>query len=182
MFRIDHASAVPALPAGSPPGTPGYFTQGDPTTGQMATVVTQDWANIVQEELVAIVESAGIPLDKSDNTQVLQAIRLLAISRWLTLPTGTVLVAGACIIPDNSNTVPSYLLPATPSDGDVVAFRQGATPFSSVGCTFLRNGNTIMGTADDVTISTDNVCGSFVWRSALQTWWVYETALAGANQ
>ena len=51
------------------------FTEGNPSQGIPATVVSDDWLNMVQGELVDVVENlAGITLDKQDNTQLGQAI------------------------------------------------------------------------------------------------------------
>jgi hypothetical protein len=76
MHRIDDPSAVPTLPAPRPAGTPGYFTGGSPGTGGfLATVVRYEWMNAVQEELAAIAEAAGLTLDKTNNNQVLAALR-----------------------------------------------------------------------------------------------------------
>ena len=85
MHRIDDPSAVSAIPTPLQPGTPGYFTDGSPTTGEEATIVRADWANAVQEELANVIESAGITLSKTDRTQLLQAIARLTRLR-LTAP------------------------------------------------------------------------------------------------
>jgi len=73
MYRIDNSTASPTLPAPGPPGTPGFFTSGS-IGGQLATIVTADIMNEFQEELIAVVTAAGLNLDKTDNTQVIQAI------------------------------------------------------------------------------------------------------------
>ncbi|WP_395391509.1 hypothetical protein WBP07_12745 [Novosphingobium sp. BL-8A] len=77
MFRIDNASAVSALPAALAAGTPGYFGRGDPSTGKIPTILTADWANMVQEELVAVIAAAGIALDKTNRAQLLAALGVL---------------------------------------------------------------------------------------------------------
>jgi hypothetical protein len=68
MFRID-----------SPGATVGnLFTEGNPATGVPATEVSADWLNdTVQEELVGVVEDAGLTLAKGDNTQLLQSLKIL---------------------------------------------------------------------------------------------------------
>ena len=53
------------------------FTEGDPTQAIPATVVTDDWANAVQEEIVQVILGAGITLNKPVNTQLRDAINLL---------------------------------------------------------------------------------------------------------
>lgn len=50
------------------------FSQGDPTVGQQATMVTADWANAVQEEIAHVIEEAGIVLDKASSTQLYEAL------------------------------------------------------------------------------------------------------------
>lgn len=53
------------------------FTDGDPLTGVVATVVTDDWLNDVQEELISILAAAGITPAKGAQNQILAALRLL---------------------------------------------------------------------------------------------------------
>lgn len=58
------------------PGATGdnRFTEGDPASATPATTVTDDWLNAVQEEIAAVIESAGIALSKGSNGQLLSAI------------------------------------------------------------------------------------------------------------
>lgn len=102
MHRIDDPSAVPTLPAPRPQGTPGYFSGGSPGSGGFAaTVVRHEWMNAVQEELVAVIAAAGIPLDKTSNTQLLAALRSLmasgvqvfSVSGTFTVPPGVTSVS-----------------------------------------------------------------------------------------
>lgn len=53
------------------------FTEGNPSSGQPATVVSAAWTNSVQRELVALVQAAGLTLNANDDTQILQAIQIL---------------------------------------------------------------------------------------------------------
>lgn len=64
MHRIDTSTATPD----------NKFTEGDPTVPVAATTVSADWLNAVQEELVAAIAGAGLEPEKSDNTQLRQAI------------------------------------------------------------------------------------------------------------
>ena len=50
------------------------FTDGDPVGGVPATVVTDEWANDVQEELMSILAAAGIAPVKGAQNQVLTAL------------------------------------------------------------------------------------------------------------
>ncbi|QBR31897.1 MULTISPECIES: hypothetical protein [Pseudomonas] len=51
------------------------FTEGDPVGGVQATVVTEDWLNDVQEELISILTAAGITPAKGTQNQILAALR-----------------------------------------------------------------------------------------------------------
>lgn len=50
------------------------FTEGDPSIGQRATRVTQDWLNSVQEEIAFVIEESGLELDKEQTNQLYAAI------------------------------------------------------------------------------------------------------------
>lgn len=67
MHRIDGPAAAPG----------GHFTEGDPNVGTPATVVTDDWANAVQEEIASVIEGSGAALSKPNNSQLLTAIKSL---------------------------------------------------------------------------------------------------------
>jgi len=69
MKRIDSTGAV----------APGLFTEGSPIEGVPATRVSASWLNTIQEEVAAVVESAGISLDQSgsNTTQLLEALTQL---------------------------------------------------------------------------------------------------------
>ena len=77
MFRIDNASAVPVRPTPGPPGTPGWFTNGNPALAQEATIVDDWWANSVQEEILTVIEQAGLVPDKSNIGQLYEALNKL---------------------------------------------------------------------------------------------------------
>jgi hypothetical protein len=79
MYRIDNSTATPTLPAPAAvgPNPDSYFTSGNPATSTPATVVDQDWANMVQEELANVVTSSGQTLNKTDRGQVAAAIPML---------------------------------------------------------------------------------------------------------
>jgi len=64
MHRIDGPSATPEH----------LFTEGSPTGGVPATIVTDDWLNDVQENVCRAIEGMGITLVKGDFTQLLAAI------------------------------------------------------------------------------------------------------------
>ncbi|MCD7099130.1 hypothetical protein [Stenotrophomonas sp. MMGLT7] len=71
------------------------FTEGNPTTGVPATVVSADWLNGVQEEICRVIEGAGLALDKSQTDQLWKAIQLLVAPSASTEEAGTVRLATA---------------------------------------------------------------------------------------
>ena len=78
MYQIDNATAVETRPTPSAvgPNPNGFFTNGNP--GFVApTNVDQDWLNAVQQELIAVVEAAGLTPSKTALNQVLEAIQAL---------------------------------------------------------------------------------------------------------
>lgn len=83
MFPIDNSTAATSLPTPAAAGTPGYFTDGSPGAGTPATVVPADWFNGVQQELINVIDGAGLTPDKTVQNQVLAAIKLLSAGRFL---------------------------------------------------------------------------------------------------
>jgi hypothetical protein len=63
------------------------FTDGDPTAGIPPTIVTDDWANAVQEELSGVIEGAGLTLDKARHDQLKAAITKMITDRAAPLAT-----------------------------------------------------------------------------------------------
>ena len=76
MHRIDDPTAVAIMPVPRAQGVPGFFTRGQPGV-QNPTIVRYEWLNTVQGEIEHVITSAGIALDKLDNTQLFQAIMWL---------------------------------------------------------------------------------------------------------
>lgn len=70
MYRIDGAAVSGTLPTPAAVNAPGYFTEGNPGGGVPATVITADWLNMVQEELVAAAILRGASLSKSTASQL----------------------------------------------------------------------------------------------------------------
>jgi hypothetical protein len=83
MYRIDNANATSTLPTPLAPGpvTRGFFQSGNPSTGQKATTLDRDWANATQEEICAVIEAASITLSKTNNAQLLAALRSMFLPR-----------------------------------------------------------------------------------------------------
>ena len=100
MERINHPSATPDH----------KFTEGDPALGIPATTVTANHMNGVQEELIHILEEAGITPDGANLTQVLEALRALFAPKeppvdeitWTPLVSGITSTVKSKKMPDNT--------------------------------------------------------------------------------
>jgi hypothetical protein len=110
MYRIDNADATSTLPTPLAPGpvTRGFFQSGNPSIGQKATKVDRDWANATQEEICAVIEAAGIVLAKTNNAQLLAALRSLFVTRTKVTTNMTIYVS-----PTGSDTTGNGLTPGT---------------------------------------------------------------------
>jgi hypothetical protein len=77
MHRIDTPTAASTLPSANPPGTAGYWINGNPSTGTPPTQADQDFFNAIQEELIAVLAAGGVTPVKGTYNQVLAAIKEL---------------------------------------------------------------------------------------------------------
>jgi hypothetical protein len=75
MYQIDHSTAIAVQPASTPPGPPGFFTDGNPAGGLAATIVPAEWLNSIQQEIINAIAAAGIEPDKSKFNQLALAIQ-----------------------------------------------------------------------------------------------------------
>ena len=71
MHRIDHSTADVTDPLKP------LFTEGNPGLGAPATVVTDDWLNDVQENIMKVLEAAGITPTKGDEEDLYDALQAL---------------------------------------------------------------------------------------------------------
>lgn len=74
MQRIDHPSAVPSLPSPLATVSPGYFRRPSILAGDQGTIVTADFLNDVQENIVQVILDAGLALAKGTGTKLRDAI------------------------------------------------------------------------------------------------------------
>lgn len=86
MFQTDQASAVLSLPAPAAAGTQGFFTNGNPGSGIAPTILDADFMNMVMMELVNVVVAAGLTPSKTNNSQLLAAIKAVGATASLANP------------------------------------------------------------------------------------------------
>lgn len=92
MFRIDGPNTVPTKPAYGAAGTQGWFKNygvGGTLDGP-GTIVTPDFLNMLQAELLAIVTAAGLTPDKANDAQILAAFD----SRYVSVDIGDFIITG----------------------------------------------------------------------------------------
>ncbi len=78
MQRIKSSGAVAVLPEREENSyVPGYFSGGDPATGRRATVVSAEWLNDVQEEIIGVLNAAGISPEAGSQKQLSEAVKKL---------------------------------------------------------------------------------------------------------
>lgn len=88
MHRIDGAGAT----------SDNRFTDGDPASATAATVVTDDWLNAVQEEIVSVISdpavTPAIALDKTKTNQLVTAIKRIISASAIAYSQASETVAG----------------------------------------------------------------------------------------
>ena len=89
MYQYDDPSCVASLPAPAAAGTPGYFTDGNPVSGQAPTILTADYMNSLMLELLNVVKAAGITPGKTVYDQLLSAIRRIGQNTVVLADVGT---------------------------------------------------------------------------------------------
>jgi hypothetical protein len=80
-------------------------------------------------------------------------------------------VSGDRLAADTSGGVFTVTLPATPTAGNYVEFADGGGAFGVNNLTISRNGSTIMGLSEDMTLSTNNSSVGLVYNGT--TWRIY---------
>jgi len=95
MFRIDSEGATVG----------NRFTEGDPGLSIPATVVSADWLNSVQEELIKPIEEMGLALSKPSETQFWESLLEFSLRGGRKLPFLATLAnnTGPADVLDNNN-------------------------------------------------------------------------------
>lgn len=92
--------------------------------------------------------------------------------RWEALPhaSSSLLQAGRAYLVDNTDGVSTVLFPSPKRVGDSVTVCDLYGKFSTYPLTVDGNGKSIYGSADSMTISTDNVSATFTWTGEARGW------------
>lgn len=85
------------------------FVGEDLLIGIPGTEITDDWLNAVQEEILSVIEDAGLEADPEDNTQLLQALERRETAR--TIPFIPVVAVDVAAPPGAPGLAQTYLIP-----------------------------------------------------------------------
>ncbi|EIM3171169.1 phage tail protein, partial [Escherichia coli] len=130
------------------------FTDGKPESGVRPTPLLAAWFNVIQRELVKVVESAGLTLDPTDDTQLWQALSKYFVS---STDMNTAIGALGTMASQNSDAVDitGGAITGTSVTGDLTGNADTATKLQTAR---KINGVDFDGTAD-ITISSGMVTG-----------------------
>ena len=162
---------------------PGHlFREGDPVNGILATQVTADIMNALQEEICAVIQGEDIDLVKADNTQLRQAVVAMiarltpgnAAMRYVSADAP--IVKGPPYLVDSYNGSFTLTLPPLEqlAHGYAIELIDPRETWGAHPVLLARNGNTIEGYADDLSLNVsyqrftiwwDQVGGN-TWRLA----------------
>lgn len=154
------------------------FTEGDPQLAIPATTVTDDFLNAVQEEIVDVILTAGLALNKPDNTQLRQAVQALIAAAVpdtadFVAKTGAQTMAGPL-------TIQQQLLLQL-AGGSTLA---GDVKFDTIGqlLRIAENGGTGRGVSFDLSLAAAAAGsdGNFIVASGgsgINRWWKYSNGL-----
>ncbi|CAI8805070.1 putative Tail fiber protein [Pseudomonas sp. IT-P74] len=165
MHRIDGPGAT---------GT-NKFTDGDPVGGVQATVVTDDWLNDVQEELMSILTAAAITPVKGTQNQILTAIRRInqfSASSYA-VDNGTANAYAADFVPPVTTLVEGMVLKIRVTNANT-----GPSTFSPNGLPALQ----LVGAGHAALQGGELVPNSNVWMECNSGAWIILASSNGAAQ
>lgn len=183
MQRVTRSTAVAVLPAPpASPGTPGYFTGGNPVGSVPATVPGYEWFNLVQEELVAPVLRAGLTLDPAVLDQVRRANDRLYGGGMRSVAANTTLTAddAGVVLVDASGAARTITLPAAASmNARPIPLRIVKTDGSANAVTIQRAGSDTIEGATSIALTTQ--WSSAALRSDGVNAWIHQVGLAASS-
>ncbi|WP_136419977.1 hypothetical protein [Herbaspirillum sp. ST 5-3] len=107
----------------------------------------------------------------TDWTVSLSGERGLSLVAWQRKTGAYTAISGERIAVGTTSAAVTITLPASPSANDFVEFMDDDGAFDTNNLTIARNGQTIMGAAEDMTVATNNI--SFGLRFNGTTWRIY---------
>lgn len=173
MHRLSNGTQTNTAPvAPEVVGTPGYPTPGDPLTGVQPSELDFYWDYVVAEELCAVIEGAGIALDKAATTQLLDAIRrigrpqlaIFSASGVIAVPSGRTSFRGRATAGGGGGggSTNANSAGAGGGGGEVVEFQvTGLVPGAPLAITVGQGGNPGSNTGGDGAAGTATSFGGY---------------------
>lgn len=157
MYEYDDPTAIASRPASTSPGTPGWFTDGNPGAGIPATILRAEFMNMLQAELLAILTAGAITPNKAVSNQLLLALTAIftananwigsnqsvAASGYQKLPGNLIVQWGAVTSPGLSGTL-TWPIAFPHQCFSVVGMGDNSVAYNS-GLTFNLSGSTTTG-------------------------------------
>ena len=109
-------------------------------------------------------------LKTETQTVIQQTVNNLTGISYFEATTNTQAISDASYLVDCSSNVVQITLPASPTLGDVVEVIDATGSSETYTITVARNGNNILGAAENFTISTNRAAVKFVYYNASQGW------------
>lgn len=163
MQRVTRSTAAAVLPAApANPGTPGYFTGGDPVGNVPATVPGYEWFNGVQEELIGVIIRSGLTPDQADLAQLRKSLDRLFGGGLRTVSANTTLTpndAGLVLVDTSAGSRTITLPAASAAGGRPIRYRIVKADTSANTVTIQRAGSDTIEGAASIVLTTQ-------WSSA----------------
>ena len=140
-----------------------------------------EWSESATQFTIASPLNAGdsVVFENFDKVSVVEVPDKYGKGQWKIKPNGSALEAGDTFVPDNASAACAYTFPTAPQDGDAVEWCASSTKFSVNTMTLTPTDKQVMGASTAVIVNTDDICGRFVYRAALNQWRAYATGAAG---
>lgn len=146
-----------------------------PRIGYFTTVIVEDTSNAFStgSGALQVAGGAGIGLDLWVGGTIYQngvPISGSSTFSWITTNSNYIAQSGNHIFIDTTNNPLTVTLPATPSVGDNVTFIDYSGTFGINNLTFNRNGNLIMGLAEDLIVDVPHAANMLVYSGSTNGW------------
>lgn len=116
--------------------------------------------------------TAPTPITTDNSTAIATTayVRAVALPNWLRKTTAYTAAANDSILADTSAAAFTITLPLTPAQFATITFVDTASTFDTNNLTVARNGNLIMGLAEDMVTNTKNASFSLVYDNTANGW------------
>lgn len=142
MYQIDNSTAATTMPQPTSPGTPGFFTDGNPATGTPPTIFPAEFANAVMLEILGVLSAAGVAPEKNKYDQLSTAIgRIINNKTAVFAPINSPALTGTPTAPTPAQSDSSTKLATTAFVKSMVGTDVGQIPdMSAFGASLAGNG------------------------------------------